>query len=156
MPIEQPTKFELTINLKTARTINLAVPELFISRADEISSDRFHPPEPSVSTKVAFRARLLPPSAAGKVRSAFSEQTFVGGRENGEMRRIPTVRGATIIRLEFDPDRTLLDYHSGATGSHYAGNRPQYNTREGKAVGRVLTGVFSGSRHQRRSLATRP
>lgn len=36
IPIEQPTKFELAINLKTAKTLGLSVPESFLVRADKI------------------------------------------------------------------------------------------------------------------------
>jgi len=36
IPVEQPTKFELVVNLNTARTLDLHVPEAFLLRADEI------------------------------------------------------------------------------------------------------------------------
>jgi hypothetical protein len=77
LPVQLPTKYEMAVNLKTAKALGLTVPQSILLRADQVTSERSRPSGRAVPRHTANPAVAAASAAmdeAAMARRRFTER----------------------------------------------------------------------------------
>jgi hypothetical protein len=90
IPIEHPTKFQLLVNMKTAKSLRIAVPESVLLRADEL-----------IRSPCGDAEQALAGDPYGRLRPLMRTNGFIAliGGESRQKRHCTTV---AILRVDMD------------------------------------------------------